>query len=92
MVTSVTAASVVSTCLIMWSVVSIVGLGHMHFVSSPGDATFIPKVRVGVIGRVHVHPGRGAVLCLAPAQVPWRIGVVLMDPGLSEEVDRRELA
>jgi hypothetical protein len=59
----------------------------MHFVPSPGDAPFIPKVRVGVIWRVHARTGWGEVLCLAPAQVPVLIGVVLMDLGLSEDVN-----
>jgi hypothetical protein len=52
----------------------------------------MPKVRVGVLGRVQAPTGWGEVLGLAPAQVPVLLGVVLMDPGLSEDVNGGELA
>jgi hypothetical protein len=68
------------------------GLGHRHGIPSPGEAPCIPDGRVGVIGRVHAPTGWGEILGLAPAQVPVRSGRVLLDPRLSEDGNRRDLA
>jgi hypothetical protein len=64
-------------------------LGHMDFVPRPGDTAFIPKVRVGVIRRVHPPPCRGEVLRCAPPELPLLVSIVLIHPSLSENFDRR---
>jgi hypothetical protein len=64
-------------------------LGHMHFVPSPGDTTFIPEVRIGVIRRVHAHAGRREVLGCPPTEVSLLVSIVLIHPGPSEDFDSR---